>query len=285
MVLENLDVAGTATQIVDVLLIVVVVVIVLGVLAFFMFLTKFNKKVRLRYIINGNKHILDTVAREVKDRNGITWWQTLKKQKKFPLPPGEAIYLNTKGQKCVEAYVTENDDMVWIKDHNTTMEPPAELFENPPKELFQKINADVEEKKITEEEARIMRDKELKRWKNEKRKEWLKENNVVESFQPFTTNQRTILVNSTMKAVSRRKKGWGDKIVQLATVGILGLVIIAGMVMWGDMAEPVLKANNQGLEIEKQQTKQLEILEGLNRDIQKIKDQASEKPKDRGAPN
>jgi len=283
MVLENIDLAGTATQIVDVLLLVVVVAAGLGLLFFLMFLSKFKNKVRLRYIINGNKQITDTVAREVTDKDGITWWQTLKKQKKLPLPPGEVTNLDHKGRKCAEAYITENDDVVWIKDQNTTMEVPKDLFENEPDNLYEDIEQKLQDEKITEDEAKVLRAKKLKEWKNKKKNDWSKENNIVASFQPLTTNQRTILVNQTMKAVSRRKKGWGDKIVQLASVAILGLVIIAGMVFYGDMAEPVLKANDQAKEMKQIELKIVEAVERLENEQQQIQDQTQNK--DKGAPN
>lgn len=110
-----------ATEIIDQVLLVVaitlgLVVAVMGAYAF-IHLRQFKIKFRLRELTRDRKLIIDDKARVYK-MDGVIYWQLLKSKLVVPVPPSEAIEIDRRGVKTVEAYLI-NDEIQYIIDKNT----------------------------------------------------------------------------------------------------------------------------------------------------------------------
>ena len=204
-------------------------------------LTNFQDVTGYVQVVNGRKIIIDDKAREFKDRDGVMYWQLLRRNEKIPVPPPEAIEIDNKGKKCVEAYRTETGEYVFAQDRGNIQEIPKQLL---------KIKNDAERK--------------------EKIEEWKKSNRVIDAFQPLTTKQRVILVNQIRKAQEKKTKRWQDYILPIAGIGALVIITIALMVFYADMAKPLLDMADKQNNYATIQKEQLQILKEIKNDIQVI---------------
>ena len=101
----------------------------------------------------------------------------------------------------------------------------------------------------------------------------VKAGEALEGYEPFTTKQRIITMNLIRKAESRRnKKDLMTAMIQLGSLAVLGMVIVAGMVFWGDLAQPALNANNQAAAGQANQIQILEIMRDIKTGQQTIGD-------------
>lgn len=89
-----------------------------------------------------------------------------------------------------------------------------------------------------------------------------------------SSNQKILLANQIETAKSERSKSWkemiGQYIMPLGCFLILGLVVVMGMIFWGDMTAPGLEAKaiyTTQLDI---QNENLKILKEIKNDIQII---------------
>lgn len=112
-------------------------------------------------------------------------------------------------------------------------------------------------------------------YKNEKGEHFYIHDNVdIQEFQPFTTEERDLLINSIDRAEKRRGKKWTEHLPLLAGLAALVLIVVCLMVFYNDMAKPLLEMGekyNQNAEI---QHKTLEILERMENDIQVLESKA-----------
>lgn len=70
-------------------------------------------------------------------------------------------------------------------------------------------------------------------------------NDKIETFQPLTTKQRSLLIHQIAKAHDRKTKRWQDALLPIASIGVLGIVAIALMVFYGDMGKPLLEMGDR----------------------------------------
>ncbi len=93
------------------------------------FITQFKHKFRIRELVNGRTIIIDDKARNFKDKQGVEYWQLLKRNKKVQIPPSEAIEIDFRGKKCVEAYKTETGEFVYLKDNGSIDKAEADAMQ------------------------------------------------------------------------------------------------------------------------------------------------------------
>jgi len=236
------EVTNTVNLVWQVIMFALGLVIVILLVYFIIRTIQYKHRIIIREVARDRKLISYDKAREYTDRDGITYWQFLKKRKiKIQVPPADAIEIDKKGRKCVQIYLLETGDVQFIKDGGLAKKPPKE---------------------ITEIKDISKRAKKLAEWK--------KENEVIEGFQPLPTNQRLILINQIEKAHARRKKKWQDYIMPVAGLTALIIIVVSLMIFWGDMARPLLESMdkyNQNVEIQRQS---LEIIQSIKQDIQVI---------------
>jgi len=204
-----------------------------GMILWIIYQKSFNRKVRIRKIVNGRSIIKDDMAKPVKDEKGVLWWKLKnekdKKRRLMPAPPSDAIDINTDGKEVVEVYYNDTGDYIFCKDKARVAELPKDLFKNIPDE-YQHIE-DTEAREVA-----------IHKWKDTVLGDWKKDNGVVEAFQPFTTQQRVLTVNAVMDAEERRGKNIWKDLPQLAALSALVIIVVSLMIFWGDLAKPVLDA-------------------------------------------
>lgn len=91
----------------------------------------------------------------------------------------------------------------------------------------------------------------------------------------LTAEQRIMLVSQLQKAEKERGKSLKDVLLQmiipLGSMIILSIVLIMGFMMWSDITKPGIEFADRVVAIEKEDTRQLEILLQINNDIQLLK--------------
>lgn len=94
-------------------------IVVIGMSSYLVwFNSRFKIKYRLRELTGSRKLIFDDKAREIK-KDGKKVWELLKKKRIVPVAPDDAIDVDMRGKKVVEAYLTQTDDIVYCVDNNT----------------------------------------------------------------------------------------------------------------------------------------------------------------------
>jgi len=227
------QIPAITSQIVNTMFIILGIIIFVGILVYILYIKSFKKEVIIRELINGRVIIKRDKARTKKDKKGVMWWQLREekdKDKKFmPVPPAGVIDIDAKGKEFVEVYRTENGMYIFLKDMCRVAEIPKDLLKGVPEEF---LNIQDTEK----------REKAIREWKEFRIAEWKREKGVVEAFQPFTTQQRVLTVNSIMDAQERRGNSMWENIPQLAALGALVIIVVCLMIFWADIAKPVIEA-------------------------------------------
>jgi hypothetical protein len=99
-------------------------------------------------------------------------------------------------------------------------------------------------------------------YKNDKGEHfYIEDNHEAREWQPLTTEERDLLINSIDRAEKRRGKKWTEHLPMIAGLAALVLIVVCLMVFYNDMAKPLLEMGdkyNQGQEI------QLKIVEKLD---------------------
>ena len=241
-----------------------IIFIILGLGGFYVWMeSKFRHKVIMKDVVGGRVIIRIFKAMEFTDKDKSSWWKLSgeknKEKKLIPVPPEEVIDIDHKGKKIVQGYRFETGEIVFIRDDWSIEEPPK--FEELPKELLDKI----EEEKDTTKKKEI-----LEEYKKLEIAKWKKNNKVITPFQPVTSNQRMGYFNNIKKAESRKGFDWKEKIVPITAFASLTIIIIGLMVMYGEIAAPVLDANDQAIALRKLDVEQLSLLAEIKLGIQRI---------------
>lgn len=258
---------GAGDQILTVVLIILLLLVLAAVFFLFKIAKDYKHKIRIKEVISGRKIIFDDKAKDV-IIDGITFWKLMKKKDVISVPPPDAIEISSKGKKCVECYKTETGEYIFSKDIADIKDVPEEIsaMEDIPEEISAMEEGKGKEERvfnwaIKEQEAR---DKRVEKWK--------KENRIIDSFQPFTTKQRLVLVNQLKKAEEKRKKDWKDMIPTIVSIGALLILVVSLMIFYADMGKPLLDMAGKQIEYEQIKLQQLEVLNQIKNDIQVIKD-------------
>ena len=249
--LGNVNIGGGVDQIFFVLQMVLLLVVAGGVIYYIMFIKQFKHKFRIKEVINGRKVIFDDKAREFKNSEGVTWWQLYKKKIKMSMPPPEAIEIDNKGRKCVEAYRTEAGELIYALDKAKIQDVPKEVLQI---------------KDIGEKEQAL--------------KKWREENNVIDAYQPYTTKQRLIMISEHKKALMKKTKKWQEYIMPIAGIAALTIIVVSLMIFYGDMGKPLLEMADKQNNYANIQKEQLLVIQEIKHDIQTLKDEEGQSNKE-----
>lgn len=244
--------AGTLTTILWIVIGLVIITLGIGVIYFML---QFKHKLRVRDLTSGKKIIIDDLVREVKDKDGSWWWRLLKLKIKIPCPPSYVLDVDQKGHKVAECYRTSNDEFIFIQDDAVEKTPPSNLYDKIPSEITN----------LKDPRTKTAR---IKIWKQEKLETWRKENNAIVGFQPLTTNQRQILIGQIVKAHARKGKKWQDMIMPIVSMMALVVIVVSLMIFYEDMGKPLLAMADKQTGYETQITKQWEIMQSIDRNVQ-----------------
>lgn len=238
---------------------------------------KFKFRVRLKELVKGRKIIHNFRARYHTDTEGVSWWHLAgekdKRKKYIPLPPEATIELDKKGRKCVDCYRFESGEVVFSEDDWNVGAFPISTFNEIeiPDDVQNAIDIekDVSRKKLI-----------LTKWEKEVQELWYKEHRIVRPFQPMTTKQRLLYVQNIKKAEARKGFSWKENIIPMVSIGAMVILIICGMVFWGDMAAPVLSANDQANTGHQIQLETVQILKEIRINQQRILGETTPTPPD-----
>lgn len=252
-ILEALNFRGILGQVFSGLYIVIFGAIALGLTLFILHISQYKHKFRIKEVINGRKIIKDDRAREFRDKHDKSWyWKLMKAKEKIPIPPPEAIEVDRKGRKCVEAYKLSTGEFVYSKDIVQFKEPPEEILniEDPNKRKVK-----------------------LEEWKKKYR-----DQKIVDSSQLLSTNQRLILINQIRKSEARRKKKITEVLPTIAAIAALTILVVAMMIFYEDMGKPLLAMGDKITQWNDQQTEQLRIMQEMQQNIQSIREDMDQEP-------
>lgn len=220
-------------------------------------LLKYNKIILVWRIISGRKKFIRGVkAKENKDKNGVVLWQFSKIRPKIIIapPPEEVIDVDTKGKDVVKCYLTNNNDVIWIKD-----ESDIDAIIKDGMKLYEKVK-----------DGKLNYDDLDEGDKSDYQ--------VAKSFRPITSSQRTSYVYQQ----EQNKRFGKDNIAMLLPYIINGVFIIIVMIIvfmfFGKVVEPMNEAAatiNEGKQIDLQIVQELRDLKS---GVQRIEASAGIKP-------
>lgn len=194
-----------------------------------------------REVVKNRKVIRRFRARELREKNGCSYWQLWGTRDKIPIPPPEAIEITHRGKKWVEAYRLETGETIYVTDRFKSEEVPKEILEIPNKnERVQKVRA------------------------------WHEAYHIIPNFQPLNSAQREMLSNQVVKAYSRKRTEWREYIVPIVALSMALLLVISLMVFWGDIAAPAIDGKQLNLRIVETQKETVEVLQDIKRRVQTI---------------
>ena len=165
----------------------------------------------LRDTINNQSYIRKYWIIEKKDKDtGILYWVSVwgKNVLKTPKPPASSIDVMKRGKKHAEAYRVSEDEFIWIADKGI--------------EMVEVVDEDGNKKKVVKD---VMTDGSY---------------STIDSFKPFGAVPREVLVNQHRKAAELRSKRWtADKVINIVSLGVIGMIIVMAIVYWGEMMQPI----------------------------------------------
>jgi len=126
------DYVNIGMQTVTVMLWVFVSLMMIGLGVFAWYIMSFKNKLIIRDLVNNRKIVRTYKWKEHKDKKGTTWLITPFKKLKKSTPPPEAIDINNKGRKFVEAWRSSEDPstLIWVKDSFEYSKEKEEMEKN-----------------------------------------------------------------------------------------------------------------------------------------------------------
>jgi len=113
------DYVGIGLQTATVLMWIFIGLMVCGLMFFVWYIMSFKNTLIVRDLVNNRKIIRKYKWKEHKDKKGTVWLITPFKKIKKSSPPEEAVDINNKGKKFVEAWRSSEDPntLIWIEDN------------------------------------------------------------------------------------------------------------------------------------------------------------------------
>jgi len=230
----------------------------------------FKHKVRLIDLAKQNGLELDFKARDY-NKLGVRYWQLDKERNKelmnMPIPPAGAINIAKRGKKSVTAIRTETGEYIFL-DRKINLSIIPELKNIP--QYILNVKDEIKRKNLITEYRKLV----LKKFR-------LKNKGILlqETYQPFTSKQRMVIVNNFEKAHARKGFSLKEHVPTMVSIGALVMIFIALMIFWGDIAEPAIRSKEQTKQIVEIQKETVEILREIKTGQQKI---ISEQARDGG---
>jgi len=232
-IINQAAIAAQATGIIDQAIfyfsILILLALIIAGIIFFRYMIQYKHKIRIRELTGTKKLIVDDLAREYKDDDGVEWWKLLKRKHLMPKPPDDCIELTNKGRKCVEAYYTENGEYLFLRD------------KNPDRKYLRNIGA----KEIYGNFPKINKIKKFRGVYS-----FITDaHDNVESFDYISTPQKQIWVSQAKKAFMRKKKDWKEMLVPIVAISMFAMVLVAAMIFWGEIMKPFIDMGGKLTEV------------------------------------
>lgn len=221
---------------------------------------------RRRLQVNGKAVVKDFLLMERKNRKTKTpYLVSVPWQKKitfYEMPPAECIDIDERGRKVFEANMLGEDDYVFMKNKGIVLPMVSEgRGKGMSKEYAQCIkDTGVSPVDVLESTGK----------------------SVAESFIPFSLTARSTLVGQYERAEEDRKRDWKrpEVILPFATVSMLGMIIIAGLIFVPDVLTAWSSANSEAagqvyknLAVVSEQN--VRVATALGIEIERLQDQAA----------
>jgi len=104
--------------------------------------------------------------------------------------------------------------------------------------------------------------------------QWIKESEHDKTgFVPFNMNQRQAYVMQLKKAEDHKRKSLSDVVVQSVAIGSAVLLVVALMVFWGDLAQPLLDMKDKQISHDELLRENLQLMKDIKEDVQRIETQ------------
>jgi len=189
----------------------------IAVIAMIWYVLSFKIKVTIREIVdeNSNKVIMYDRAKVWVDKKGNKWYKFLKLKRKEPMPPSSAIKITHKGKKQVEYYLTEDGVLIPIVDSFD--------YEKYKEENQEKIQEYIKSAKDAKTKIPFAKD----------------------IFQPFTTNQRALMINELDASDEYKKKSLRDLIAQAIPYIALVMIITVFLIFFGEAVNPIMEVGDK----------------------------------------
>lgn len=228
------------------------------------FVEKLIFKHKVRVIELGKQNLeLDFKARNY-NKDGVLYWQLDKERNKelrnMPVPPAEAIHIAKRGKKSVEVVRTPTGEYIFL-ERNINLTSMPNLNEGIPNEIL-KLK-DLEKRKAL-----------IKKYQAIKLKKWKLENKgiiLANTYQPFTSKERMVIVHNFEKAKARRGFSLKEHILPIVSIGGLVLVLICLIIFMGDLAKPYIDEKKIQTQYMETQKEVVEILREIRLEQQTIK--------------
>ena len=124
-----IDFRGILGSGMDIIMFVLFGLIILALILIILDQKKYIHKFRVREVTNNRKIIKDTRAKEFKNKDdGALYWKLKSTKEVLPVPPSEAIEVDSKGHKCVEAYKLPTGEYAYISDGKQFKEIPSDIL-------------------------------------------------------------------------------------------------------------------------------------------------------------
>lgn len=206
----------------------------------------FGISFRIKEIINGRKVIKYTKCKIKKNKDGsvvlkLRSWNPFDKFE-LPCPPDEAIEIDIKGRRIIEAYQTSTNEYIYLKDNSKLVEIPKEILDNPdPYDKYKKT------------------------------KEWKEKNNVISAYEPITANQRMFFIGQIRKAHEKKQKTIMDLIRDIAPLMALIIIVVCFMLFFGKAVQPMIDVGGQMVALQEKNIEYVKEVRMLKQDVQQIK--------------
>ena len=244
------------------------------VLGFIIFEMRYKHRVIIRQLTNNRKYIIVEKAREIIDKNKVTWWKLRKerdKVKKFmPVPPSDSIDITKRGKFWHETYRTAQGEYVPIIDESKIGDIP-EWVKEKLKVMPPEISA------ITNEHKKQI---EFNKWKNRELQEYRLKNNIVQPIKPFTREQRMAMTNQIEKAKLDLNMDWKRDLPFYVSVGFIAILLVAGLIFAPDIIstyttgkkETLTLVNDLDARMHERRMEEINQFETLIRGVQQIQE-------------
>ena len=280
-----------------IILIVLIMILVGAVVFLIVQLFKFKHRLVIRNVASNRKYIEFDKFKVVKDDDGVVWWKLLKRKQLIPVAPAEAIEISKKGAMVVEAYYTDEGEYIYQTDeinakHFDDIHGAVYVAERVNKKKYDDILKNYKEKLLDYKSMSFL-NKLLRLFKKPKKPKtpdevgryvYIKDKNkTIEGFDPFTTEQRLILVNQYKKAAQRKKFKWYEHLPQLVAIGALVLLVLIMFMFWDNITKPSIEAIDKWDVAIAKQDHMLDTIQEILQKKQILQEEGTQKATD--APN
>ncbi len=186
-----------------------VLLVLVGIIIFIVYtIKKFNIRFRVRMLAGDRKIIKDTRAREVYSKRGGHFLRVRGFRKNpAPLPPPEAIEIDKKGRRCIEAFLVPTGEFIYI-DGTQKEDILKQLGVDPKTWVYMKD-----------------------------------EHKSINAFEPLSTNSRALLIDQIVQSEEEKGLAWSQHIPTIVGGIVVVVVLLLVFMFWNKLTAPMEKVS------------------------------------------